>query len=376
MKKNLYILVFLFTFLALKSHAQCIFTVAGNGYMASSGYGGYSGDGGPATAAEMYFATGIALDPLGNIYISDQQNCIIRKVTKSTGIITTIAGHPGIQGSGGDGGPATASYLNWPSGLAFDKSGNLYVADQQNYEIREISTLGIITTIAGTGVGGINASNGPATSVQLYNPTCVTVDGSGNLFIADAGNNVIRKVSGGNMTVVAGNGNAGYIDSVSPILGELNNPTGVALDASGNLYIADKGNNRIRKVVLGVLISTVAGNGTAGYTGDGNAASGAELYAPIGITIDQATGNLYIADENNNRIRKVSTSGIINTIAGNNSTATYYGDGGPATAAGLSLPWAVAIDPAGNIFIPDNYNNVVREIRQCNGVNIYINPPD
>ncbi|HSY75612.1 MAG TPA: hypothetical protein VK890_02075, partial [Bacteroidia bacterium] len=371
MKRYTYLFALLFTFFVFKSHAQCIFTVAGNGSQ------GFAGDSGPATAASLYYATGVALDPAGNIYIADQQNMVIRKVTKATGIITTIAGQAGYFGSSGDGGPASAAFLNWPSGLAY-YNGSLYIADQVNDAIRKIDlSTDTITTIAGTcGTPGFSGDGNAATGALLYHPTGLTFDNKGNMFIADATNNRIREVAtSGVINTVAGNGTAGYFDSVSPLLGELNNPTGVAVDASGNIYIADENNNRIRKVsVITLLISTIAGNGTAGYGGDGAAASGAILNNPIGITLD-ASGNFYIADEGNYRIRKINTAGVINTIAGN-GVAGYAGDYGPATAAMLWAPWAVALDAAGNIFIPDNFNNVVREVRQCNGIMVSITPSD
>ncbi len=382
MNKHLYFFAFLFTFFAAKSYAQCIYTVAGYGYLANSGYGGFSGDGGPANSAQLYYTTGVAFDNSGNMFIADQQNAIIRKVSKATGIITTIAGSPMNAGYNGDGSQATDAQLNWPSALAFDKAGNLYIADQANSVIREVNmTTGIITTAVGNNVnGGAYGYGGdglPATSdsVFLQLPTGIAFDKSGNMFIADAGNNVVREVNtSGTITTFMGTGTAGYTKNATGLSllnlqsAPLNQPSSIAIDNKGDIFIADKGNNVIQKVTntLGLLwnIATVAGrDSTVGdYRGDGGPATDAKLNTPIGVTLD-AAGNIYIADENNNRIREV-IGGKIYTIAGT-ITQGYSGDGGPATVAELSAPWAVTLGPGGNIYIPDNFNNSIRVIKHC-----------
>ena len=270
-----------------------ITTVAGNGAF------GFSGDNGPATSAELYSPGGVAVDSAGNLYIADTQNTRIREVSK--GVITTVAG----GGNSFDNGPATSAALGSPKGVAVDAAGNIYIADQIINRIREVSK-GVITTVAGNGIGGLyggfSGDGGPATSAQLSLPTSVAVDSADNVYIADTNNNRIRKVSNGVITTVAGNGTRGFSGDGGPATNaELADPEGVAVDAAGNLYIADSFNNRIRKVTNGV-ITTVAGNGTGGFSGDNGPATGAELTFPESVAIDSA-GNLYIADIDNNRIR-------------------------------------------------------------------------
>jgi sugar lactone lactonase YvrE len=276
-------------------------TVAGNGAR------GYSGDNGIATSAQLIWPNGIAVDIFGNFYIADSFTNRIRKVNTS-GIITTVAGN-GTSGYSGDEGPASGAQLNGPGGVAIDASGNLYIADAGNERVRKVSRSGIITTAAGNGVRGYSGDNGPATSAQLFNPRNLAVDTSGNIYIAD-NNNVIRKVNtSGIITTVAGTGAPGYSGDNGPASSaHLNGPEGMTVDASGNIYIADNFNNRIRKVNTGGIITTVAGNGTSGYSGDKGPASGAQLNGPVGVAID-ASGNLYIADGGNDRIRKVSFHG-------------------------------------------------------------------
>ena len=297
------------------------------------------------------------MDASGNLFIADVDNNVIRKVS-TTGVITTVAGN-GTQGYSGDGGSADSAELNSPEGVAVDASGNLFIGDVTNNRIRKVSTSGIITTVAGNGTLGYSGDGGSATSAALAYPSGVAVDASGNLFIAD--NNRIRKVStSGVITTVAGNGTRGYSgDGGSADSAELNSPRGVAVDTSGNLFIADQGNNRIRKVSTSGIITTVAGNGRQGYSGDGGSADSAEL-DPISVAVD-ASGNLFIADYANFRIRKVSTSGVITTVAGN-GTRGYSGDGGSADSAELNSPEGVAVDASGNLFITDYYNNRIREV--------------
>jgi sugar lactone lactonase YvrE len=332
-----------------------ITTVAGNGTY------GYFGDGGAATNAELYWPSGVALDASGNLFIADQYNNRIRKVG-TNGIITTVAGN-GTTVYSGDGGMATNAGLNWPYGVALDASGNLFIADQYNSRIRKVSTNGIITTVAGGGV----RDGGMATDAGLYRPDDVAVDASGNLFIADEGNSRIRKVStNGIITTVVGNGTPAYAgDGGAATNAELCYPECVAVNAFGCLFIADSGNYRIRKVDTNGVIMTVAGNGAWGYSGDGGAATNASLDSPYGVEVD-ASGNLFIADEGDGRIRKVSTNGIITTVAGN-GTNGYSGDGGAATNASLYAPAGVALDASGNLFIADYFNDRIRKV-STNGI--------
>jgi len=326
-----------------------ITTVAGNG-----GYR-FSGDGGPATSASLSDPCGAAVDSAGNLYIADFWNNRIRKV--SGGTITTVVGNGG-GGFSGDGGPATSASLYFPCGVAVDLAGNLYIADTYNGRIRKVSG-GTITTVAGNGNHGYSGDGGPATSASLYQPEGVAVDSAGNLYISDTFNNRIRKVSGGTITTVAGNGSKGFSgDGGLATSASLYYPWGVAADSAGNLYIADSNNGSIRQV-SGETIATVAGNGTQGYSGDGGPATSASLYYPYGVAVDSA-GNLYIADSSNSRIRKVS-GGTITTVAGNGNGG-FSGDGGPATSAALSGPQGVAVDSAGNLYIADTSNNRIREV--------------
>ena len=331
-----------------------ISTVAGNDSA------GYSGDGGPATVASLSAPYGIAADGSGSLFIADYHNQRIRKVS-SSGIISTVAGN-GSLGFSGDGGPATAASLKVPLGVAVDGSGNLFIADQVNSRIRKVSSSGIISTVAGNGSFSYSGDGGPATAAGLNQPDGVAVDGSGNLYIVDLGNYVIRKVSpSGIISTVAGNGSMDSSgDGGAATAASFMEPVSVAIDGSGNLFIADKLNSRIRKVSSSGIISTVAGNGSFSYSGDGGPATAASLYFPYSVIVDGG-GNLFIADEDNSRIRKVSPSGIISTVAGNGSSG-YSGDGGPATAASLNVPSGVAVSSGGNLFIADGGNEVVRKI--------------
>ena len=333
-----------------------ITTVAGNGGM------GYSGDGGQATAAEIWEPNAVAMDAKGDLFIADQGNNRVREVN-SSGVITTVAGN-GTSGYGGDGGQATAAELATPCDVFVDSAGNLYIADAGNNRIREVNlTTGVIVTIAGNGMAGYSGDNGQATAAELDSPRAVTEDQSGDLFIADCSNNRIREMnlSTGVITTVAGNGVSGYGgDGGQATAAELNSPNGVAMDASGHLFIADTHNSRIREVNLSAgVITTAAGGGTS--LGDGGPATAASLDGPLGIALD-AVGNLFIADEWNNRIREVDRfSNIITTVAGNGN-AFYGGDGGPATAATIWLPCGVTVDASGRLFIADNFNDRVRMV--------------
>jgi len=342
-----------------------ISTVAGNGTA------GYTGDTGPATSAELRTPQGGTVDAAGNIYIAEYSNDRIRKVTAATGIITTVAGN-GSGGYNGDNIAATSAQLSNPYGVAVDGAGNLYIVDNGNDRIRKVTAAtGIITTVAGNGTFGYAGDNGAATSAKLNTPQGVAVDGAGNVYIADAFNERIRMVTAttGIITTVAGTGTAGYVpaqDGGAATSAELGQPVGVTVDGAGNLYIADTYNHRIRKVTAATgIITTVAGNGTAGYVAaqDGGAATSAELHNPAQVAVDGA-GNLYIADQSNSRIRKVAAAtGIITTVAGN-GTAGYVAaqDGGAATSAELNYPGGVAVDGAGNLYIEDIFNQRIRMV--------------
>jgi uncharacterized protein YjdB len=272
--------------------------------------------------------------------------------------ITTIAGTPSVLGYSGDNGPATAAKMNGPWKAVKDAAGNIYMTDQQANLVRKINAAGIITTIAG---GGVSTANGvPATNASLYSPYGIAVDAAGNVYIADHGTNTVRKVNTSGIISTFAGGGASSADGVAATSEALATPGDIVIDGSGNFYISDLGFQKIRKVNPAGIITTIAGTGTAGFSGDGGDATSAKLHSPFGLSFDGA-GNLYFVDELNYRIRMVNTSGIITTIGGNGSN-TYGGDGLAATAASMVDPEGVAVDGAGNVFVADNGDSRIREI--------------
>ena len=343
---------------ASPAHSQGIITT-----FAGSGNTTFSGDGGPATAANLNSPRGLAVDSVGGVYISDTDNYRVRLVS-AVGIITTVAGN-GNMAFSGDGGQAIDASFSDVTGAALDSAGNLYLADASNRRVRRVTPGGIVTTIAGTGIQGNSGDGGQGIYATLNRPFAVALDAAGNLYICDSSNHNIRRVNlaSGIITTYAGNGLPAFSgDGGQATEASLQFPLGVALDKSGNLYIADAGNNCIRKVSGTGVIVTVAGNGNrAGFAGDGAAAVSALLNIPSDIAVD-ATGSLFIADSGNNRVRRVDgTSGIIGTIAGGADNG-FAGDGGPATASLLNHPWGMMIDTAGAVYIADMVNNRIRKI--------------
>jgi sugar lactone lactonase YvrE len=347
---NIYIATYADNRIRVVNAKGIINTFAGN-----SGYG-FAGDGGSALSAQLSSPRGIALDSSGNLYFADRWNNRIRKIAGGT--ITTIAGN-GQANYGGDGGAAISAQLSYPAGVAADNAGNLYVSDLLNNRVRVVTPTGTISTYAGTGAAGFGGDGGAAVSAQLNQPAGLAVDSAGNLYIADSYNAVVRKVTPqGVISTVAGTGTEGYSgDGGAATKAALMAPLGVAVDASGNLYIADY-YGWIRKVTASTgVISTIAGIGSNGYSGDGGPATSAQFYNPTGVAVDSA-GNVYVADSNNGAVRMIA-NGIITTIGGNGALA-YTGDGGAATLAQFSSISSIAVDAQGNIYVADTNNNAIR----------------
>ncbi len=370
--------------------APVITTVAGNG-TACAAPASTCGDGAAATSADLNNAQHVAVDSAGNLYIADNTDNRIRKVTATTGLISTVAGN-GTQCSDptatcGDGGAATSANLNYPNATAVDAAGNLYIADRKDHRIRKVSaSSGYISTIAGNGTVCSSSTaacgdGGAATSANLNTPIDVAVDGAGNIYIADMNDSRIRMVSAstGNISTVAGNGT--WCSSPSAACGDGGIATSanfgfvraVALDSAGNLYISDYTDQRVRKVTASTgYISTVAGNGTVcasstAACGDGSAATSANLDDPTNLAVDLA-GNLYISDAADQRVRKVAAAtGVITTVAGNGTicaaSANTCGDGGVGASANLNGPTGLAIDTNGNLYIADDLDNRIRKLQ-------------
>ncbi len=328
--------------------------------VAGDGRYGKVEEGGPATRAYLNGPTGVAVDITGNVYISEPWVHRVRRLRPS-GALTTVAG-TGERGASGDGGPATMARLIDPVGVAADRFGNLYIGDGLGHRVRRVAATGVMTTLAGNGQAGSGGDFHQAALAQLNRPEGLAVDSEGNLYIADAANHRVRRVSwNGFITTVAGNGLRGYAgDGGAAAQALLDSPSAVAMDAHGNLYIADSGNHVIRRVGAEGIIRTIAGVGTRGFSGDGGRATLAALNGPAGVAAD-GQGNVYIADTGNHRIREIDPEGRLRTIAGD-GFAGFSGDGGPAAEARLRNPRAVATDGEGNIFVADTENNRVRKL--------------
>jgi len=335
--------------------------------VAGTGTPGYSGDGGPATAAQLHFPWDIAFDAAGRLYIAEFKNHRVRRVD-TNGTIATVAGD-GTAGFSGDGGLATAAQLDHPVGVAV-RGSDLYIADVVNERIRHVDlTTGIISTFAGT-TFGFSGDGGPATAAKLNSPFSVAVDSSGTVYIADRDNQRVRQVESGIIDTIAGTGQRGFSGdgglAVDAQFGAPVGPVGIARDNAGNLYVADADANRIRRIALDGTITTVAGNGSAGFSGDGGLATSAALNSPTDVVWDPSVDALYIADRKNHRIRRVDSGGTITTIAGT-GIAGYAGDGGAATAARLNEPAGLALDQTGNLYIADQKNHCVRRLNAVDG---------
>ncbi len=335
--------------------AQIINTVGGTGTL------GYSGDGGAAVLANIHHPHGSTVDAAGNFYFGDYDNNRVRKITPS-GIITTIAGN-GTIGLSPDGSVAATSMIAHPFDVAIDNAGSIYFTEALNQVVRKISPAGTLITIAGNGTTGLAPDSTSATAASLSNPAGIVVDGAGNVYFAEQYNHIIRKVTpSGVMTRIAGNGIPAFGgDGGLALAASLSYPNFLTLDNNGNLLISDNGNHRIRKLDLTTgIISTIIGNGSTGFTGDGGPATAAGLYYPGGVSVSPS-GDLFIADNLHNRIRKVNASGTISTVAGN-GTASYGGDGGLAMLAMLNGPVDVSLDPSGMLYISDYANHRIRKV--------------
>jgi sugar lactone lactonase YvrE len=364
------LLIIATSLLSFSTQAQIITTIAGNGIA------NITGDGGPAVNAEIYGPYSVTVYAWDNVYFSDDNS--IRKINGLTGIINTLVDTFNMGGFTDDGEPAKYAQVYMPYGLTLDNSGNIYIADYGNERIRKVdSTTGIITTLAGNGMVGCTGTTESATSINAYlnNPYRLAVDAHGNLYII-AGSNFIEEVIASTDVIqdVIGRGGCGSAGGYSGDGGladtaGFNLPSDIAIDAAGNIYIADLGNYRVRKITASTgIIATIAGNGTFGYSGDGGLAVSAELLSPKAVAVDKS-GNVYIVDED--AIRKVSAAtGIITRIAGVDTTVGsntypvpgYSGDGGLATLAKINSPNGIAVDGAGNVYIADNGNHRIRKI--------------
>jgi trimeric autotransporter adhesin len=338
----------------IATQAQIITTVAGGGLSVP-------GDGGPATNCTLIRPSALTVDAAGNIYICERDAQRVRKVTPD-GMVTTIAG-TGVIGYSGDGGPATGATLHSPNCIVVDAANNIYFGDQVS-AIRKIDAAGNISTIAGTGIIGFGGDGGPATIAQLDGPNGLAIDASGNLFISDLGNYRIRKVdASGMITTIAGTGIMDYNADDIPATDANINPFGIITDGAGNIVVTEVVSCRVRKINSAGNITTIAGTGVLGFSGDMGSATNAQLYGPMGICMDNA-GNILLSDTRNHRIRKIDADGNITTIAGNGLNG-FAGDGGPATAASITLPMSIALDNTGSLIVCDYGNNRIRKI---NGV--------
>jgi DNA-binding beta-propeller fold protein YncE len=323
---------------------------------------GYSGDGGSAVSASFDQPRATAVGPDGTVYIADTFNHRVRRVGAG-GDVVTLAG-TGQAAFSGDGGPAGTATLHWPHGVAVDSAGaSLYIADSANHRVRKVDLgSGVITTVAGGAASGFAGDGGQATAALLQGPKAVYAAPGGDLYIADSGNERVRRVDrGGIITTIAGTGVAGFAGDGGPATtAQFDGPRGVAGDSAGNLYVADDNNHRIRRIDPSGAITTVAGTGTAGFSGDGGPALSAQLDHPRGLAVD-GRGAVFIADSMSARIRMVDPAGVMATVAGCGRQG-YGGDGGPATVARLFEPRGVAVDGAGRLFVADTYNDRIRMV--------------
>lgn len=337
---------------SISASAQTITTVGGGGATL--------GDGGPATNARIGNPYGINFDSNGDLYIACGAPNRVRKID-ANGIITTIAGD-GTSGYSGDGGPATNARFRLPTSVVFDSVGNIYISDKLNFAIRKIDAVsGIISTVCGDGIQGYTGDGGPASSARLFSPETIFIDRRGNMYVAENSKHVVRKIStSGIITTIAGTGVAGYNgDGILATTAQLYFPQSIAVDDFGQIYIADLSNFRIRKIDSFGIISTFGGNGVGTYIGDSIPATSAQFF-PNCIKFDNEN-NLYIGGDNSHRVYKIDEYGYFYTVAGN-GLAAHAGDGGLATAASINRPGDVAMDACENLYISENVGNYIRKV--------------
>ena len=331
--------------------------------LAGTGAPGYGGDGGLAVSAQLHYPHGVAIDWRGDVFIVDSSNHRVRKLAIATGSISTVVGS-GVAGYSGDGGAATSARMHNPHVVVVDHVGNLFIGDQDNHRIRRVdAATGIITTVAGTGTAGFGGDGGPATSAVLNGPIGVGLDSAGHLLIADHKNHRIRQMEApsGFITTIVGNGCTDFNgDGIAATSACLCFPTQAVAHHSGRLYLTDQHHHRVRVVFMGI-ITTVAGTGAGGFSGDGGPATSARLFFPQSIAVD-SPGNVYIADPDNSRVRVISAlTGAISTLAGD-GVAGPSGDGGPASSARVNYPRGIALDLTGNVVVADTDNHRIRVI--------------
>jgi streptogramin lyase len=303
---------------------------------------------GTGTGASFYIPQGVAVDSSGNVFVGDTYNHAIRKITPA-GVVSTLAGNGSVGFVNGTG---TAASFNWPQGVAVDSSGNVFVADKFNNAIRKITPAGVVSTFAGGGPGGL--SNGTGTGASFYIPTGVAVDSSGNVFVADQFNSAIRKITPAGVVSTFAGGTSGFVNGTGTAA-RFSLPRDVAVDSNGNVFVADQNNHAIRKITPAGVVSTFAG-GTAGFVnGTGSAAS---FYYPEGVAVD-SSGNVFVGDALNNAIRKITPAGIVSTFAGNGTQGFVNGTG---AAASFLTPTGVAVDSIGNVIVADQNNHALRKI--------------
>lgn len=347
-------------FFSLQAKLQIITTVAGNGS------GGYSGNDGLALNAGMR-PEGISVDSHGNVYIAEEYNNVVRKVNVVTGIITTVAG-TAVGGFSGDGGPATQAQLNLPLNVTVDSSGNIYIVDSRNFRIRKVDGItGVITTLAGAGGDYFSGDGGPAVDANLLDPAGIALDATNkNLYITEAIGNRVRKIdlTNGIITTVAGDGHVTMPngDGGLAINATINNPVALAVDTNNNVYISESGDFLIRKInASDGIINTIAGTGISGYAGDGGLAKNAEIGYIWGLAADK-NGNLYLADNASFTIRKIDLTDSIITTAAGNTKYEYNGDGILATQANVGQPWGIAVDSKNNFYISQVSIDRIRKV--------------